>query len=473
MKRIRAFFSNPIFSKVGPILVLALLLGFTWVLRSGVLEPPKKKIMLIGVDCLDWDILNPLLERGQCPNLSRLIENGTSGILMSEGETISPVIWTSIATGQPREVHGVVNFFRMDGNKPVLAGPEMERIPVTSADRKVPALWNILTMEEKDVACLGWWATWPAEEINGSMVSGFSTYSDKAYVSRGVHAGENVAHLTYPETLNENIQDLMIDVDTVTHEDLDRFLDVDNWNSPIFLKEEMNRGVEYTLPWSYATDTSYINISEYLLDRNEYDLVMTYIQGTDTCSHRFWEFREDQHALSSILHDYDLYPELEGDYRKYFSKALDNYYIYTDALIGRLLKYVDKNTVVILCSDHGFGTFTEETRGPNTMFSGTHRLEGVVIMSGRGIRKGAKLNDDTPPTIFDITPTILALLELPLAEDMPGMPIFDAFDANLRSDYTPIYVKSYNVNFRAGEMPKTVPMDAEYEERLRSLGYIQ
>ena len=44
-------------------------------------------------------------------------------------------------------------------------------MPVSSGLRKVPALWNLLTLLEKRVAVLGWYVTWPAEEINGVVVT--------------------------------------------------------------------------------------------------------------------------------------------------------------------------------------------------------------------------------------------------------------------------------------------------------------
>ena len=200
---------------------------------------------------------------------------------------------------------------------------------------------------------------------------------------------------------------------------------------------------------------------------------MVYIQGTDTCGHRFWEFKPDQYNLVNILAENDLHPELESDYRRFFANTIVNYYIYADELVGRLLEQIDRNTVVLICSDHGFGPYDADTRGKNKLFSGSHVTEGSIIISGPGIKPGVKFSDETPPAIWDVVPTILTILDLPLAEDMPGLPILDAFDDSFVDNFFPQYVESYNIDYEAGELPELVPVDAEYEERLRSLGYIQ
>jgi predicted AlkP superfamily phosphohydrolase/phosphomutase len=243
----------------------------------------------------------------------------------------------------------------------------------------------------------------------------------------------------------------------------------------MFSLDRVKDGVDYVLPWTYATDLSYVQIAEHMMRGSRYDLAMVYIQGTDTCCHRFWSFRENSSVLHRTLVEYNLLPEEEETYRRYFSETIDRYYEFADELVGRLLACIDKDTVVVVCSDHGFGPWIDDGRERwiGHTFSGSHRNEGSIILWGPGIRRGKRLPDDSPPYIWDVAPTVLALMDLPLAADMPGSPITDSFDSRLRQRYRPDFVASYDVNYKAGERPEMVPMSAEYEERLRSLGYIQ
>ena len=90
----------------------------------------------IGLDGLDWEILDPLIEQGRLPHLEGLIENGTRAKLLSISPMLSPVIWTTVATGVEPSRHGIIDFLIEDPDSD-------QRQPVTSAQRQVPAVWVI------------------------------------------------------------------------------------------------------------------------------------------------------------------------------------------------------------------------------------------------------------------------------------------------------------------------------------------
>jgi predicted AlkP superfamily phosphohydrolase/phosphomutase len=98
------------------------------------------------------------------PNLAALIERGSRSRLLTISPTLSPVIWTTIATGVKPERHGIVDFTAV--NKDTGAA-----VPVTSNLRRVPALWNILSGAGRTVGFVGWWASFPAEKVDGYIVS--------------------------------------------------------------------------------------------------------------------------------------------------------------------------------------------------------------------------------------------------------------------------------------------------------------
>ncbi|HET6277799.1 MAG TPA: alkaline phosphatase family protein, partial [Candidatus Polarisedimenticolia bacterium] len=99
------------------------------------------RIVLIGIDGADWRVIRPLMDRGEAPNFSRIVAEGSSGVLRSMEPSASPSLWTTIATGVSPERHGIHGF--------VIPEPSGDVRPVTSSMRRVPAFWNILPQFER------------------------------------------------------------------------------------------------------------------------------------------------------------------------------------------------------------------------------------------------------------------------------------------------------------------------------------
>ncbi|MCA9288901.1 MAG: alkaline phosphatase family protein, partial [Phycisphaerales bacterium] len=59
-----------------------------------------KRVLVVGWDAADWKLIDPLLARGEMPHLARLIGNGCRADLASLDPKLSPLLWTSIATGK-------------------------------------------------------------------------------------------------------------------------------------------------------------------------------------------------------------------------------------------------------------------------------------------------------------------------------------------------------------------------------------
>lgn len=95
----------------------------------------------------------------------------------------------------------------------------------------------------------------------------------------------------------------------------------------------------------------------------------------------------------------------------------------TDSLIGKIIETMhtagmDKNTLVILVSDHG---------GINKGHGGTSDEEITVpiLLYGVGIRKGEIITH--PTYLYDVAPTAATALKLSLPEACIGRPIMEAF----------------------------------------------
>ena len=115
----------------------------TWNPMSEPLSAPlAKKLLLIGWDAADWQLMHPLIDSGRMPHLKRLVEHGTIGNLQTLQPVLSPILWTSIATGKRAYLHGVHGFV-----EPTPDGTALR--PTASSTRTCKALWNILAQSGK------------------------------------------------------------------------------------------------------------------------------------------------------------------------------------------------------------------------------------------------------------------------------------------------------------------------------------
>ena len=126
--------------------------------RAAAPWPRRPPLIVIGVDGGEWKVIRRLWAEGKLPHFKAIADRGITATLHTAYNS-SPVIWTTIATGVIPEVHGITDF--------VVPTPRGD-VPVSSAVRKVPALWNMLSRAGRRVAVLGWWASWPAEPVNGA-----------------------------------------------------------------------------------------------------------------------------------------------------------------------------------------------------------------------------------------------------------------------------------------------------------------
>lgn len=424
------------------------------------------KAILIGLDGADWNILDPLFEAGRLPNLARLSRNGVRGRLHTITPMLSPVVWTSIATGVLPGRHGIIDFLATTGR-------DGERVPVTSTLRRTRAIWNILSENGLRVGVAGWWASFPAEKVNGFIVS-----DRVAYQLFGVRAAREQAWegKVYPPDLAGLVASLTVAPETVGVGEVSRYvrLPADTASLPA----DQNKLIDDLKTLIAAGDT-YAAISLALRERFRPDFQAIYLEGTDTVAHLFMRY------APPVL------PGVAPPESQRFGRAVDEYYRHADEIVGRLVEAAGPETAVIVCSDHGFRTGDNRPLTDSRIGYGQaadwHRKYGVVILSGAPFRKRHELSE---ASVLDITPTLLALLGLPVAEDMDGRPILDAFEPRFLEEHPIRYVPSYETTAMAsagapagktgeeqGGIPATAPADPqgdqELKERLQSLGYLR
>jgi predicted AlkP superfamily pyrophosphatase or phosphodiesterase len=391
-----------------------------------------ERVLLIGIDAADWNIIHPLLEAGRMPNLARVLSHAASGPLLTiQPLTKSPVIWTTIATGKVPAKHGINDF---------LTGS----IPTTSNQWLAKPVWDILGSAGHRVGVVGWWVTWPASPVNGILVSDYIGYA------RGI--GEHMlTDRVYPAASSKLVDPLVTSPKSITNADLRPLLttDPESLSLPtegVNLLDEMR--------WIVAGDRTFTRVALTVWREQRPDFLALYLRGVDSMCHLFWSYQNPQQNAGS-----------RAQLAPLFREVVPRYYVYTDSLLGELLRSADERTTIVICSDHGF------KGGNGGMGVAAHREEGILILAGRGVLP----NSLSGATVYDVTPTVLAMFGLPRANDMDGVVLSEALDPRVFPPITRT-LATYETGKRTpgkGRAPVPSPVDEELKERLKSLGYIQ
>ncbi len=405
----------------------------------------KKKVLLIGWDAADWQIINPLMEKGLMPTLKKFLSESSYGNIATLDPPYSPMLWTSIATGKHAFDHGVLGFTE--------TLPDGSGIrPVSHNSRKVKAIWNMLNQEGYRSNVVSWWPSHPVEDINGVMVSNFYQHARTKYEEEWPF----LEGTTNSEEHAEMLAQLRLHPQELTGSHLAPFI-------PKLRELELEKdGVFLNSLKILAHASSVHNACTYLMEETEWDFMAVYHDAIDHFCHAAMKYRA---------------PKLDGiseeDFEKY-REVVDGSYRFHDMMLERLLNMVDDDTYVMILSDHGFHSdnnrFVELPKGPATPAL-EHRPYGIVALRGPGIKKGEKIFG---ASLLDITPTLLHLYGLPIGEDMAGKPLLQAFEETTQ----PTYIKSWEE--RKGDdarLKSDAPTDPEAEkqalEQLVELGYVQ
>jgi predicted AlkP superfamily phosphohydrolase/phosphomutase len=166
--------------KLAQVLFRVLIALTVWVsIRGPVLAAEgSRKVFVLGLDGAAWRIILPLVNEGRLPNFKRLLDDGVYGALQSE-VAFSPVSWTSIYTGMDRYGHGIESFYAETPLRCTLQIPSRAKpnriFPASSLDQTAKPLWRILSEAGKRVGVVGFLLSYPAQPLNGVMITGDMT----------------------------------------------------------------------------------------------------------------------------------------------------------------------------------------------------------------------------------------------------------------------------------------------------------
>jgi predicted AlkP superfamily phosphohydrolase/phosphomutase/Flp pilus assembly protein TadD len=422
-------------------LLLAVVLGLSCHRAPG-------PIVVLGLDGMDPRAVDLLVSEGKLPHFARLRQQGAYGRLLSRPPLLSPVIWTTIATGKTPDQHGIGHFTAQDE----VTG---EELPATSAMRRVKAIWNILTDAHKKIDVVGWWATWPAETVNGAVVSDHLCYH--FLFPQGAGSPASAAGLTWPPELASSLAPLVRRPSDITVEEAAPFIHVSaaELARPFSFDDDVSH-----FKWALATADTYRRIGLARLREDRPDMLLVYVEATDSIAHLF----------GHVFRARGLAGELLEQQRKY-GDAVEQTYVYADRIVGEYMDAVDRarGTLVVL-SDHGFelGAVPDDpskTRDMRRVSEKFHNPEGILYMYGARIKAHASLER---AAIEDMAPTLLALAGVPAARDMPGRVLSEGLEVSVPGPRVATYESAPGSSRAAADRVA----DPEILERLRSLGYV-
>jgi predicted AlkP superfamily phosphohydrolase/phosphomutase len=451
-------------------------------------------VLVFGIDGATWDVIDPLIEAGELPNLAALKARSLRGVLESELPANSPVVWSTIFTGKQPPQHGVRDWARSQ-----------------SVHRRVKALWDVTSECGVVTHVHNVPASWPPVAIHGHMLSGFPLSGSTIGSGTGEVLDFAADRSTWPASATDNLAAIQaaaaplavgawsdwfdgLETAEPTRRGrlrVKRISDTRLYVSPIYRADE---GLIYSYPSRYQAEvgqrlgTTYVPegpgwskhaeqdtasfLYEHLAQVAELQTraalfateepwqLLVYVSTlVDRTSHPYWPF----------LRPAD-YPALDPAAAAPYAETVLDAYRATDEQLGRFLAAIPGDAYVVVASDHGFAS---DLKGEKEGIEGIHHQDGIYLVSGPGIAAA----DGPRAEIEDICPTVLHLLGLPVAADMAGSAIPPVAEAELGHPLRT--VETFETGRRyVGEEPaasfdpSTGEVDAATWKQLRDLGYV-
>ncbi|MGA7922769.1 MAG: alkaline phosphatase family protein, partial [Thermoplasmata archaeon] len=262
-------------------------------------DPPPKRLLIIGLDSAPPDFFFDRV-LPQMPNIQRLLRDGVHAPLRTTDPPVSVPAWPVMFTGVDPGTLGFYGFrHRMNHSYTRYYTPTSTLLPV-------PTLWKLASDRGKRVAVIGMPPGYPPPKVNGLYISDFLT-------------PDGARDYAYPESLRNEIE-----AKWGTYE----FDVVFRADERVQLYDNIRRMTEKRF-----------SIAEELYQRERWDVFAIHEIGVDRIHHAYTKYFDPAHA--------DFQPGNP------FEHVAEQYYGFIDQQVGRLLRHVDDETLVVIASDHG------------------------------------------------------------------------------------------------------------------------
>ena len=395
-------------------------------------------VVFIALDGADWQVLQPMMDGGELPTFRNLVASGVSADLETLPDANSAVIWATVFSGVERERHRVEDFYRIE-------------LPGLSSE----GLFPVHRVFFKELTNL----VEPTGLLRRTLVTRYShravpwwEVADQAGLSIGVVDGYLMSFPAYrPRTAGSYF--VSYGADAFSSSLAQRGAkDVELFLQPPTLFRRLRQALESGGDFVWQSNT----LDRLLRDEPRPRLLTFYTHEPDSSQHQTWKWYEPERFLgvsaAAVALQGDVIPQLHRDF---------------DGFLAELRRAVGEETAIIVASDHGHSPtlvhklYTQHRHGP----------PGILIMDGGPFRAGLRLED---ADVYDLFPTVLHLLGLPIPEDGPGRVLEEALDPAFLERFPLRTIPSYD--FLDPGLAGTGSLDDERNrqelEKLKSLGYI-
>jgi len=372
---------------------------------------PKPRIILVGVNGMELDIIRPLLLKGQMPNLASVIEKGAYGKLRTVSAPNCPRVYSTLFTSTNPEEHGVTGF--------IVGG-----ITANTNMLKQEPLWSMLSKSGITVGMANVPATFPVMPVNGYMISGMLTRGKNC--EDGVLCAPKLSEVmggdaVYPSSMRE---ELLKNVG-------DFYIDCERMPSAADLKDHEADVIDRWLAKVQTIREQQIKLFDYLLTAHPTDFTFLAQSCEDRTGHWLYPITPFNVGYNASING------IRQD-------AFPNQYIALDKVLGTILKHVDENTYLVIISDHGIKPLREfEEKDPHAHadhekttpviakhdFADGDDVPGSLFVMGPGIKHDLRLMG-LGASVYDIAPTLLHIYGIGQPKQMRGRVLTEIFEGS-------------------------------------------
>ena len=399
--------------------------------------PTGLHVVVIAIDGVDVPTLTRLVDAGAAPTLAALTGQARAS-LVNDTDRDPARVWTTIATGQlpdrhgirtleARQLAGVEGRLRPEtrGQGLLAAATDVLRLTrptIASGDERVlPAFWEVAAAAGLRTAVVHWWATWPAPDGPGIVLS------DRAVLrleQGGPLAGE-IAPAELYDSLLQGADARHGRVSDAT---------TDAWPAGL------SSNVTGVLARSAELDATMLDLASDA-SLGALDLLTLYLPGLDIAQHALLQGGDGSPLAASATADR--------------VRGIEAYYAFLDASLGRwLASRPAENRQVILVTQPG---------------RVQQASAGLLAASGAGAAT-IELSRAEPT---GVAPTVLTALGVPVAANLASPAVRSLFSSEFQTRFPERTVTTYGQRRPSSRARTGRPLDKEMIERMRSLGYVR